>query len=325
MKAKFAILLLVTVLMILTATNSLAADKAAATKASAKVYMTKDISPAGLQKVYESLERPATGNKVAIKLTVGEPGNNYYLAPALIRDLVQSVNGTFIDGNTAYTSQRNNTEGHLQAAIDHGFTAVAPMDVLDSEGEITLPVIGGIRLREVLVGSHFSDYDFIVVLTHFKGHAMGGFGGALKNIAIGMASKSGKALVHTAGNSTTNPFDGPHTQEAFLESMAEAASGMIRAMGPKNMLYISVMNNLSIDCDCASNPSAPEIHDIGILASLDPVALDRACVDLIYAADDAQSASLRERMEAKSGVHLLTHAEQMGIGSQAYTLVLLDD
>lgn len=320
MKIKLALILTLTA--ILWALTPLATCLAAET--ASQVYMTKDISPAGLQKVYTALGQTPTG-KVAVKLSVGEQGNNHHLAPDLIKDLVHSVNGTFIDSNTAYRGKRTETADHLKVAADHGFTAVAPVDILDSEADITLPITDGTRLKEVLVGSHFNNYDYILVLSHFKGHAMGGFGGALKNISIGIASRAGKALVHTAGNSAVDPFDGPEKQEYFLESMAEAAAGMIRAKGPENMLYISVMNNLSVDCDCSSNPSRPEMHDIGILASLDPVALDRACVDLIYAADDKESAALRARIESRKGLHILPHAEKMGLGSQNYELVMLDD
>lgn len=320
MKIKLTLILTLTAMLwILTPlTPCLAAGNAP------QVYMTKDISPAGLQKIYTALGQAPAG-KVAVKLSVGEQGNRYHLAPDLIKELVHAVNGTFIDSNTAYHGKRTDTESHLKVAADHGFTAVAPVDILDSEGEIALPINGGTHLKEVLVGSHFNNYDSIIVLSHFKGHAMGGFGGALKNISIGIASRAGKALVHTAGHSAVDPFDGPEKQEDFLESMAEAAASMIRAKGAENMLYISVMNNLSVDCDCNANPSRPEIHDIGILASLDPVALDRACVDLIYAADDKESAALRERIESRKGMHILPHAEKMGLGSQNYDLVMLDD
>ncbi len=286
------------------------------------VYMTRNISTAGLAATYQALGRAATG-KVAVKLTVGEPGGHNYLSPELVKELVQSVGGTFIDSNTAYGGRRDTAESHLKAARDHGFTAVASVDILDADGEIRLPIQGGTHLKEVRVGSHFSNYDSFLVLSHFKGHAMGGFGGALKNIAIGIASRSGKCLVHTAGNSETDPFDGPERQEHFLESMAEAAQGMIRAAGGR-MLYVNVMNRLSIDCDCASHPSEPEMADIGILSSLDPVALDKACVDQVYAADDKESASLRRRIEDRKGVHILAYAERMGIGSQRYTLKSLD-
>ena len=283
------------------------------------VYMTRDISPAGLMAVYKALGQDVSG-KVAVKLTVGEPGGHNYLPPNLIKELVTVKNGTFIDANTAYGGRRGTAQGHLQAARDHGFLAVAPMDILDAEGEISLPVTGGRHLREVRVGSHYSNYDSMMVLSHFKGHSMAGFGGALKNIAIGIASRTGKCLVHTAGRSSTNAFASV-PQDHFLESMAEAAEGMIRAMGARNIIYVNVMNRLSIDCDCDSHPAEPELSDIGILASLDPIALDRASVDRIYEADRNKSAALRRRMESLNGVHILTHAEKLGIGSQRYTLV----
>ena len=288
----------------------------------ATVYMTRNISPAGLMAIYRALGRTMAG-KVAVKLTVGEPGGRNFLSPNLIGELVTSVKGTFVDSNTAYGGRRATARDHLQAAGDHGFLALAPMDILDEEGEISLPIQGGSHLRDVRVGSHFSAYDSMMVLTHFKGHAMAGFGGALKNIAIGIASRTGKCLVHTAGKSSTNAF-APVRQEHFLEAMAEAAEGMIRAMGAQNMAYINVMNRLSVDCDCDSHPAEPELPDIGILASLDPVALDRACVDLVYAADHQKSASLRQRMESLNGTHVLTHAERLGIGNQRYTLVGID-
>ena len=288
-----------------------------------KVFFTKDISPAGLKRIYEALERMPTG-KVAVKLTVGEPGNSYHLAPNLIKDLVQSVNGTFIDGNTAYGGKRGTVAEHQKAAEDHGFLAVAPLDVLDADGEVRLPITGGTHLKEVRVGSHFKNYDSLMVLSHFKGHGMAGFGGALKNISIGISSPTGKRLVHTAGNSETDFLDGPEKQEYFIQSMAEASQGMIADMGAENILYISVMNNLSVDCDCVGTPAAPELHDIGILGSLDPVALDKVCVDLVYQADEVHSSSLRKRIEEKMGLEILPHAEKLGIGSQKYELVRLD-
>ena len=287
------------------------------------VFMTKNITPAGLTAIYGSLDRDLK-DRVAVKISTGEPGGHNYLAPALIGELVRSVNGTIVDANTAYNGRRANTRDHVQAAREHGFFDIAPVDILDADGELRLPVRGGKHLRDVRVGSHFADYGSILVLSHFKGHAMAGFGGALKNIAIGIASRSGKCLVHTAGRSETNPFDGPDTQDEFTESMAEAAEGMIRAMGRENMVYINVMNNLSIDCDCDSNPARPELPDIGILASRDPVAVDRAGVDLVYAADAARGAALRRRIEEKRGTHILDHAESLGIGSQRYRLVSID-
>lgn len=285
-----------------------------------KVYMTKEISPKSLIRMYEVLGRKATG-KVAIKLSMGEPGGHNYLKPELIGDLVRLVDGTFIDANTAYGGNRATTELHLKAAKDHGFTAIAPVDILDSEGEIELPVKGGKHLTKDIVGSHFTNYDFVVNLSHFKGHAMGGFGGALKNMSIGIASSGGKVLIHSAGTSTTD-WGNPE-QNDFLESMAEAAQAIAAHCGDK-IIYISVMNNLSVDCDCDDSPADPEMGDVGVLASLDPVALDQACVDQVYASPDHGKVHLIERMESLNGVHILEHAEVLGMGSRKYDLVPLD-
>jgi uncharacterized Fe-S center protein len=286
-----------------------------------KVYMTTDISPAGLQAMYEALGRKVTG-KVAVKLSTGEPGGHHFLSPDLIKDLVKSVNGTIVESNTAYGGRRASTAMHKQVAIDHGFTAIATVDILDEQGSLSLPFPAGKNIKEDLVGSHFANYDSFLVLSHFKGHSMGGFGGAIKNISIGIASSSGKAWIHSAGKSKTNAFGSGSTQDAFLESMAEAAGAVMNRLGD-NIMYISVMNHLSVDCDCSSNPAPPEMDDIGILASLDPVALDKACVDQVYASDTKRSASLRERIATRNGTHMLDHAEALGLGSQQYELVLI--
>ncbi|MBP3331066.1 MAG: DUF362 domain-containing protein [Tidjanibacter sp.] len=287
----------------------------------ADVYFTSDISPEGMMKVYEALGRKAEGN-VAVKLSTGEPGGHYYLQPALIKDLVQSINGTIVECNTAYGGGRANTADHLKAAEDHGFTAIAPVDIMDAEGDIELPIEGGKHITADKVGANYAKYDFVVVLSHFKGHEMGGFGGAIKNIAIGIASSSGKARIHSAGKSDTNAWIGT-PQDDFLESMAEAAKAIVDDKGDK-ILYINVMNNLSIDCDCSSHPAAPEMMDVGILASLDPVALDKACVDLVYAAPEEEKRSLVERIESRNGIHTLDYAEQLGVGTQKYNLIDLD-
>ena len=284
------------------------------------VYMTGDISPAGLMEIYNALDRKASG-KVAVKISTGEPGGHHFLDPLLIKDLVQSVNGTIVESNTAYGGRRINTAMHKQVAIDHGFAAIAPVDILDENGDIGLPVTRGKNISENFVGAHFLNYDFYLVLSHFKGHTAGGFGGALKNISIGIASSQGKCWIHTGGKSKTSMRGG--AQEAFLESMAEASSSIIDHLGD-NIMYINVMNHLSIDCDCMSNPAPPEMDDIGILGSLDPVALDKACVDLIYAADTKRSASLRERIESRNGTHTLDHAQELGLGSQEYMLIMID-
>ena len=300
-------------------------DKKAAEAAPAKVYMTRDISPAGMKAVYEALGRKAEGKKVAVKLSTGEPGGNNFLQPALIGDLVKSVKGTIVECNTAYGGGRAKTEDHLKAAADHGFTAIAPVDIMDAGGEVRLPVEGGRHLKYDIVGSHFPEYDFVVVLSHFKGHAMGGFGGAIKNISIGIASSAGKAWIHSAGKTedTEKLWSSLPAQDDFLESMAEAAKAIAAHCGER-ILYISVMNNLSVDCDCDAHPEPPRMGDIGILASLDPVALDQACVDLVYASPDEGKVHLIERMESRHGIHTLEHAEAIGIGSRQYELVDLD-
>ncbi|MBQ6775469.1 MAG: DUF362 domain-containing protein [Synergistaceae bacterium] len=285
------------------------------------VFFTKDISPAGLMAIYNSLGREATGN-VGVKLSTGEAGNTHYLSPDLIKDLVQKVNGTIIECNTAYGGSRASTAMHKQVAEDHGFTKIAKVDIMDEEGEISLPATGGIHLKEDVVGSHFKNYDFVLVLSHFKGHAMGGFGGALKNISIGIASSRGKVIIHTAGTKDSGSiwYD---NQDAFLESMAEAAKAVSDSLdGGKKIMYISVMNHLSVDCDCDGNPAKPDMHDIGILGSLDPVALDQACVDLVYKAPDSKS--LINRIESRHGIHTVEHAAAIGLGSRVYNFVSID-
>ena len=286
-----------------------------------KVYFTREITPEGLMAVYQALGREAKGSNVAIKVSTGEPGGSNYLKPTLIKDLVQSVNGTIIECNTAYGGNRSSTDLHLKAARDHGFMDIANVDIMDADGEVDLPLTGGTHLSRDIVGKNFLNYDFTVILSHFKGHAMAGFGGAIKNMSIGIASANGKRLIHSGGTSTTDWGD--PTQEEFLESMSEAAKAVVDHCR-ENIIYISVMNNLSVDCDCDSNPANPEMGDVGILASLDPVALDKACVDQVYASTDHGKIHLVERMESRKGVHALDHAEKIGIGSQKYELVSLD-
>ncbi len=300
-----------------------ASGEGAAQTPEAKVYFTHEITPQALVRIYEALRREATG-KVAVKLSTGEPGGHHFLQPALIGDLVRKVGGTIVECNTAYGGGRARTADHLKAAADHGFTAIAPVDIMDAEGEASLPVTGGKHLREDFVGAHFLDYDFTVVLSHFKGHAMGGFGGAVKNISIGIASSAGKAWIHTAGKTREDLWNNLPAQDDFLESMAEAAKAVADHCGEK-ILYINVMNNLSVDCDCDAHPAAPEMGDVGILASLDPVALDQACVDLVYASEDAGKVHLIERMESRHGIHTLEHGESIGLGSRTYELIGLDE
>jgi len=283
-----------------------------------KVYFTTEISPHALMKIYELLGRKAKGQNVAVKVTTGEPGGNNFLQPSFIADFVHSVKGTIIECNTAYEGKRANTESHRKVVVDHGFTKIAKVDIMDAEGEVKLPVKNGTRLSYDIVGKDYLNYDFTVILSHFKGHAMAGFGEAIKNMAIGIASSNGKRLIHSGGTSTTEW--GSPKQEEWLEAMAEAASA-IADHAKDNIIYISVMNKLSVDCDCDSSPAAPEMADVGILASLDPVALDKACVDLVYASSDPGKIHLIERMESRNGIHTLNHAEIIGMGSQKYNLV----
>lgn len=287
-----------------------------------KVYMFTKISAENLVKIYEALGREATG-KVAVKLSTGEPGGHNFLQPALIKDLVKKVNGTIVECNTAYGGGRADTENHLKAAKEHGFTAIAPVDIMDADGEVALPVKGGKHLKEDFVGSHYLNYDFTIILSHFKGHAMGGFGGAIKNMSIGIASSGGKAWIHSAGKTKGDPWGNLPPQDDFLESMAEAAKAVADHCGDK-ILYISVANNLSVDCDCDASPEDPKMGDIGILASLDPIALDKACTDLVRASEDHGKIHLIERIDSCHGMHTLEYGEKLGIGSQKYELVKLD-
>ena len=234
------------------------------------VYMTRAVTPEGLMAVYQALQWEPQG-RVAVKLSTGEPPASNYLRPELIAGLVQSLDGTIVECNTAYGGSRAETAMHYQVAEDHGFTAIADFQILDEDGSMPLPVQGETRLSENYVGAAFDDYDSYLVLSHFKGHSMAGYGGAIKNISIGLGSSEGKAWVHSAGSSRTNPWGGD--QDAFLESMAEAGKSVSDYLGDQ-IVYINVMNRLSVDCDCDGNPAEPDMHDIGILASTDPVALD---------------------------------------------------
>ena len=295
------------------------------TKSLPKVYFCPRITADNLVNIYEQLGREAKG-RVAIKLSTGEVGNPNHLSVDVIKKLVHQVDGTIVECNTAYEGRRCNVPDHMQTAAEHGFTAIAEVDIMDGEGEMALPVRDGKHLKENYVGKNWENYDFTMVLSHFKGHPMAGFGGALKNVAIGMASASGKAWIHTAGVSKKVPVDwekDPATQQDFLESMAEACESVFDRAG-ENILFISVANNLSVDCDCVAEPEEVHMHDIGILASLDPVALDRACVDMVYNSDDPGKSHLIERMESRDATHLLDYAEQLGLGSQKYELVNVD-
>ncbi len=291
-----------------------------------KVYFTKNINSEALIKIYKALNRDLKG-KVAVKISTGEPGGHNYLNPQLIKGLVSELKGTIVECCTAYRGKRFNVDDHYQAIKDHGFLDIAPCDIMDEEGEIEIPVLTGQHLKGInIVGSHIKNYDSMLMLSHFKGHAMGGFGGALKNMSIGVASKNGKAWIHSVGITKDPDEMWHHTddQDGFLESMAEACEAVINYFGKENMVYINVMNNLSIDCDCDSNPHDPEMKDIGIFASLDPVALDQACYDAIINSDDSGKTSLVKRMEEKHAIHTVEEAERLGLGSRAYEIVNID-
>ena len=290
----------------------------------AKVYFTKEITGDSLVRIYEKLNFELNG-KVAVKISTGEPGGNNYLKPELIKDLVNKLNGTIVECNTAYKGRRNTTFEHYKAIREHGFMDIADVDIMDSDGEIAIPVTNGVHLKENYVGSHLANYDSMLILSHFKGHQMGGFGGALKNMSIGIASSSGKAWIHTAGvtKDVSKLWSNVAEQDDFLESMAEADESVIRYMN-KNIVYINVINNLSIDCDCNSNPEMLCMKDIGIMASLDPVAVDKASLDLIYNSEDVGKERLIKRIEEMHGIRTIEHAEELLIGSTNYELINID-
>lgn len=291
------------------------------------VYMTREITPEALVKIYQALGRPAEG-KVAVKISTGEPGGHNFLRPSLIKALVDTTGGTIVECNTAYAGRRSSTEDHLQAAREHGFFDIADVQIMDAEGEFRIPVRDTTHIRYDIVGNGLKDYDFMINLAHFKGHAMAGFGGVIKNQSIGVASANGKAYIHSAGRITTveNLWSNVDDQDGFLESMAAAAQAVADYFGD-NIIYINVMNNLSVDCDCDSHPADPEMLDVGIFASLDPVALDQACLDQVYGMEPSEGNDpkpLIERIESRNGMHTVEYAEKIGLGSRSYRLVSID-
>lgn len=290
----------------------------------AKVYFTSDISPDGLVKIYNALGVKLSG-KIGVKISTGEPGGHNYLKPELIGKLVKSLNGTIVECCTAYGGKRQDPKLHWQAIKDHGFLNIAPCDILDEESEFEIPVSAGKHLDVDIVGGHMKNYDAFVNLAHFKGHAMGGFGGVIKNQSIGFASTAGKAYIHTAGKTrkASELWTNLPKQNAFLESMAEAAKAVQDYMHG-NILYIDVMNNLSVDCDCDSSPEDPCMKDIGILASTDPVALDQACIDKIWSSTDRGRDHFIARVERQNGRHILPYAEKIGLGTRKYELIDID-
>ncbi len=282
----------------------------------AKVYFTKEITPEAVVKMYETLGVELPG-KVAVKLHSGEVGNQNFLRPDFMKPMVDKVNGTVVECNTAYEGKRYTSKDHWDTMKLHGWTEIAPVDILDEEGEMELPVEGGNQLTKNFVGDHMKKYDSMLVLSHFKGHPMGGFGGALKNISIGLASSHGKAYIHGVGK-PENLWTADH--DSFLESMADAAKTIVTYYKGK-MVFVNIMKNMSVDCDCCAVAEDPAIADIGILACLDPVALDQACLDLVYACDDPGKPHLLERIESRNGVHTVEAAAKIGVGTREYELI----
>lgn len=284
-----------------------------------KVYFTKEITPEAVVKMYRALDAGLSG-KVAVKLHSGEVGNQNFLRPAFLKPVIDAVGGTIVECNTAYEGKRNTSEAHWETMKLHGWTDIADVDIMDENGEMELTVPGGKRIKSNYVGKNLANYDSMLVLSHFKGHPMGGFGGALKNISIGIASSHGKAYIHGAGN-PGEIWTADH--DSFLESMADAAMSVVDFFKGKTA-FVNIMCNMSVDCDCCAVAEDPAMADIGILASLDPVALDQACVDLVYASDDPGKAHLIERMESRNGIHTVEAAAGLGFGSREYEMVSLD-
>ena len=288
-----------------------------------KVYFTKEITSESLVKIYEKLskEKSLVG-KIGVKISTGEKGGNNYLHPEFIKDLVDKISGTIVECNTAYGGSRQDSKDHWKTIEEHGFTKYFNVDIMDEEGEFNIPTReGSIHLKEDIVGDHLKNYDSILMLSHFKGHAMGGFGGALKNMSIGVASTNGKLNIHSAGKSLNQEEVWSHlpAQDDFLESMAEACSAVVDYM-KGNIIYINVANRLSVDCDCDSNPDEPEMGDIGIFASVDPVALDQACYDAVKNSSDPGKAALIERMDSRHAIRTVEHANELGLGSREYEI-----
>ena len=300
----------------------------AALLAQPTVYFTRDITPESLVKIYKALGVEATG-RVAVKISTGESGNTHYLKPTLIRDLVEEVNGTIVECCTAYPGSRMDPKKHWETIHEHGFDSIFAVDLMDEYGQIRIPVQDHKHLRYNIVGNHLPNYDFMINLAHFKGHAMGGFGGVLKNASIGVASTAGKANIHSAGitEDAAEMWNHIDDQDGFLESMAAAAQAVHNYFNG-HVIYINVMNNMSVDCDCDGHPAKPELQDMGIMASLDPVAVDQACLDMVFnykgkPGDDNKP--LIERINRQHGTYITDYAEQIGLGSKAYTLVNLDN
>ena len=291
-----------------------------------KVYFIKEITPENIIKAYNAVGKELEGN-VAVKMHSGEKGNKNYLRPEFVKDVINYVHGTVVECNTAYEGARNSTEKHLELIKEHEWEKYFPFDLLDREGpDMELDIPSGKVLKKNYVGKDLAKYDSLLVLSHFKGHAMGGYGGALKQLSIGCASSAGKTLIHTAGKETdqTKLWDNLPEQDRFLEAMADAASSIVDYF-KGNAVYINVMKNISVDCDCDGNASDPCMQDIGILASFDPVAIDQACLDLVYNSNDPGRDKLIERIESRHGVHTIEAAYDLGVGNREYELIELDN
>ena len=287
-----------------------------------KIYFTKEITPENLIKIYEKLGINLKGN-VAVKLHSGEKGNQNYLRPEFLKPIVEHVNGTVVECNTAYAGARNTTEKHIELIKEHEWDKYFKFDLMDAEGpDLELDIPNGKVLKKNYVGKNLANYDSMLVLSHFKGHKMGGYGGALKQLSIGCASSAGKTLIHTAGktNDQYKLWDNLPEQDHFLEAMADAAESVHNHFNG-NIVYINVMKNLSIDCDCDGNASAPCMEDIGILVSTDPIAVDQACLDLVYNSTDPGKDKLIERIESRHGVHTIEAASELGFGERGYELI----
>ena len=289
------------------------------------VYFTKNITPESLVKIYKKINSPLTGN-IAIKLHSGEDGNQNYVKPEFVKDIIDFVNGTVVECNTAYNGQRNSTEKHLKLLEKHGWNKYFDVDLLDKEDDdLVLDIPNGKVIKKNYVGRNLTKYDSMLVLSHFKGHPMGGFGGALKQLSIGIASSRGKSYIHSAGKTLDqNEVWKLNTkQDLFLESMADAATSVVNYFNG-NIVYINILCNLSVDCDCCAKAEDPCMKDIGILLSLDPVAIDKASVDLVYSSEDEGKKHLIERIESRNGLHTIEEAEKRGIGTTKYKIVDID-
>lgn len=292
-----------------------------------KVYFTKEITAESLEKIYEQLssEKNLTG-KIGVKISTGEQGGNNYLHPELIGNLVKKLGGTIVECNTAYGGSREQSSDHRKTIENHGFNEIATVDIMDEDGEFEIPTRQKSKhLKSDIVGDHLKNYDGLLMLSHFKGHAMGGFGGALKNMSIGVASHNGKLNIHSAGESLDQKYVWSHlpAQDDFLESMAEADCAVSDYLNG-NIIYINVANRLSVDCDCDSSPAEPEMGDLGIFASIDPVALDQACYDAVKNSDDSGKVALIERMDSRHAIHTVEWAAELGLGERDYELINLD-